>query len=358
MRLSGRALVVVTVAAAALAALWWMGEANTALPAEHPAKPANAPPGSVDFAQRDAVDGARIDRRPPLPPPGTVLSELWTSLAPAARAGHAPSACRLAIDTLACESLAGIRDPFARLPEAPADGELGALQAFIADPAGVLAEIHDGASAAKASDPGNAQRMEAFEASILRICGERSTQRRGEALELLRQAALAGIPDAQTAYVSWGNGGYGMLPGAMAEPVFERWLQEAPTVLFRMLDAGHPEAPALLSEAYGRDAYHGFLFPFDPMRAVAYAQLARRIWGSGSLASGMLEERQAALPAELRLQADRLAEQLYREHYAGRPAPSGDPSWHRFGSVHLGLGPAPAALRTRCAVSTVGAALP
>jgi hypothetical protein len=140
-----------------------------------------------------------------------------------------------------------------------------------------------------------------------------------------------------------------MLQGTMADPTFERWMEEAPIVLTRMLDAGHPEAPALLSEAYARDGFHGWLYPYDPMRAVAYGQLAQRIGQRRSLGARFVEFRRPRLTPAQRAEADRLAEQLFRERYAGRTFPDATGRRYLLGSLDLGVGPPPLNKADECA---------
>lgn len=269
-------------------------------------------------------------------------------LAPAARAGHAPSACRLAIATLACASQEASRRFATPLPDTLPEGELEAMQAFVADPLGIAAEIN------KAATPELTRRIERLNAEIARFCGPISDDRRSEAFALLRQAALAGIPDAQTTYVTWGAGVTGLMQGTMSEPTFERWMGEAPTVLARMLDAGHAEAPGLLAEAYGRDQLHGWLYPYDPVRAVAYGQLAQRIGPTNRSATRLVEYHRPALSPAQRAEADRLTERLHTAHYAGRAQPTHRDRRRWLGIIHLGVGPVPAAKTDECAANLTG----
>jgi hypothetical protein len=330
-----------------VAALAWIlhaGDASTNASVPTASEPvAEAAPGiepRVDELQ-DTTPPADALRSVSMPPPSTSLPELWTLLGPAARAGDAPSACRLAIETLRC----GIHQhtsTFPRLPTALPAGELAALEVFVADPTGLLTEV---------SGPGYAQRgmtdrIERLNAELDRHCGTLATERRGEALALLRQAALAGVPDAQLTYVEAFSGAH--LPGAMADPVFERWMKETPTVLARMLDAGHPNAPSLFAAAYGRDRFHGHLFPYDPMRSVAYGQLDRRIGNTSSLASRFVEIRRQALTAAQRDEADRLAEQLYAAHYAGRPRARSERQRDMLYTLYVGVGASSAARAREC----------
>lgn len=328
------------------AAAWWLVRMNDAA-RDIGASTTTAPtaPQATSAPPLPANDATVLADPPAL---GTPLPSLWEALAPAARAGHAPSACRIALTTLACAAQADIRRYARPVPITSAMPELEALQAFVADPVGLAAELN------RATSPELEQRIERLNDDIDRFCGPITAERRSEALALLRQAALAGVPDAQTAYVGWGTYATAMLQGTMADPTFERWMEEAPIVLTRMLDAGHPEAPGLLAEAYGRDQLHGWLYPYDPMRAVAYGQLARRIGQRQGLAVHFVEIRRSALSASQRAEADRLTEQLHAAHYAGRVIPPAQYRRTLLGTLYLGVGPIPAGKVDECAASATG----
>jgi len=86
-------------AVAVAAAVWWAGTRPDA--EEQPAT--QGVPRSVAAAvaptRVPANTPAAQIATPPMPPAGTSLPALWDTLEPAARAGHAPSACRLAVTT-------------------------------------------------------------------------------------------------------------------------------------------------------------------------------------------------------------------------------------------------------------------
>jgi hypothetical protein len=343
MRLN-RALVAV-VGIALVAGLVWMLRAGEALtpvpPTGEPVTDTAGPAPAEDEVLDGPTDADAVRMRTP-PPPSTPVPELWAQLGPAARAGDAPSACRLAIETLRCDRHLQTRAFSQRLPPAlPAD-ELAALEAFVADPTGILTAI----SAPANADTAATDRAQRLNEDIDRHCGTVATERRGEAFALLRQAALAGVPDAQATYVEAFTG---MLqPGAMADPVFERWMDEAPTVMTRMLDAGHPDAPSLFAEAYGRDSFHGQLFPYDLMRSVAYGQLDQRIGNNRSLAARFVDIRRQALTPAQRDEADRLTAQLYAAHYAGRPLARNERRRDLLYTIHAGVGAGAAARADEC----------
>lgn len=345
MRLN-RALVAV-VGVAVVAAFVWMLRAGEAREPTHlpPTGEPVADTASWAPAEDDVLDGPTdadaVRMRTP-PPPSTPVAELWARLGPAARAGDAPSACRLAIETLRCDLHLQTRAFATPMPPALPDGELAALEAFVADPTGILTAI----SASARDDAAATARLQRVNAEIDGYCGTVTMERRSEALALLRQAALAGVPDAQLTYVQAFSGIHQR--GAMADPVFERWMDEAPTVMARMLDAGHPDAPSLFAEAYARDGFHGQLFPYDLMRSVAYGQLDQRIGNDRSLAARFVDSRRQALTPAQRAEADRLTAQLYAAHYAGRTPAHNERRRDMLYRLGAGIGVSAAARAEEC----------
>jgi hypothetical protein len=144
-------------------------------------------------------------------------------------------------------------------------------------------------------------------------CEGLSPERADAALALLRAAALAGQPDAQAVYAA-GEGWFLTIPGGMGRPEFEQWRREAPMVVARMLDEGHPEAPGLLADAYSGHTWLGGLYDTDLERATAYLILNARLMGRPETAERQL----AKVPAEITARARQQAEALYARHYEGR----------------------------------------
>ncbi|NJN36794.1 MAG: hypothetical protein HC794_06715 [Nitrospiraceae bacterium] len=157
---------------------------------------------------------------------------------------------------------------------------------------------------------------------------------------------MGGLPDAQLGYIAAFSEIH--LPGAMGDPTFERWMEEVPTVMTRMLDAGHADAPTLFAEAYARDRWHGHLFPFDLMRSVAYGQLDQRIGNDRTLAARFVAIRRQALSPAQRAEADQMTAQLYAAHYAGRPHAKNEHRRHLLYSIQLDPGPSSTARDTLC----------
>jgi len=69
-----------------------------------------------------------------------------------------------------------------------------------------------------------------------------------------------------------------------------------------------------------------------------------------SFASRTIEYRRPALTAAQRLEADRLAEQLFNEHFAGRPtsARADAQQQHLMGPIYTGIGPVPPGREHEC----------
>ena len=188
-------------------------------------------------------------------------------------------------------------------------GELNALRRFEYSPSsfGRAAEP-EGPHAQAALDDADRRTNAAT-----RHCEGLSPERANASLALLRAAALAGQPDAQAVYAA-GEGWFLSIPGGMGRPEFEQWRREAPMVVARMLDEGHPEAPGLLAGAYSGQTWLGGLYDTDLERATAYLLLNARLMGKPETAERQL----AKVPAEITARARQQAETLYARHYAGR----------------------------------------
>jgi hypothetical protein len=251
-----------------------------------------------------------------LPPRDVALDRLWSTLQRPAQAGDAGAACRLAIETLRCVGAVRMAAVFTASPAAE-PGELQTLLAFEDAPSsfGRPAGPEDPRSEA-ALDAVN-QRANA----AARHCEGLSPERAYASLALLRAAALAGQPDAQAVYAA-GEGWFLSIPGGMGRPEFEQWRREAPLVIARMLDEGHPEAPGLLAGAYSGQTWLSGLYDTDLERATAYLILNARLMGKPETAERQL----AKVPAEITARARQQAEALYAKRYAGRPI--GKPSYY------------------------------
>lgn len=245
----------------------------------------------------------------PTPPGTTPLNALWAALQGPAQAGDAVAACRLAIETLRCVNTVRFAAAVADQRRVP-EGELAALMAFEGSPSTFV-------QTERAGDSGRDAVIEAMDANTqaaVARCEGLSEVRAHAALALLRAAALAGQPDAQAAYAA-GEGWFLSMPGAMGRPEFDQWRREAPLIVARMLDAGHPDAPGLLAGAYSHQTWLGGLYDPDLERASAYLILNARLMGKPHMAERELQN----VPADVVARARQQAEALHAKHFAGRP---------------------------------------
>lgn len=297
------------VALGIVALVWW-------LPQRAPTTVASPRDGETSMTQAPASTPSSIVEQPDqtrltpvaLPPRDVALDRLWSTLQRPAQAGDAGAACRLAIETLRC---VGAVRMAAVLTASPAieQGELQTLQAFEDAPSSF-------GRAAEAEDPQIEAALVAMNQrrnAATRHCEGLSPERANASLALLRAAALAGQPDAQAVYAA-GEGWFLTIPGSMGRSEFEQWRREAPMVVARMLDEGHPEAPGLLAGAYSGQTWLGGLYDTDLERATAYLLLNARLMGKPEIAERQL----AKVPAEITARARQQAEALYTRHYAGR----------------------------------------
>jgi hypothetical protein len=258
-----------------------------------------------------AGDPVRMSDTPsstPMPPKNTWLDELWATLLGPAQSGESQAACRLAFETIRCEHYIRMFQ-IGVTPRSQVRGELQALVALERSPEFFMAIPRD----ARAATPSAGDHVfERFRPGLQR-CGGYSAERAATAHGLLRAAALAGEPDAQALYAS-GEGWFMVMPGGLGGPVYEQWVREAPLVVARMLDAGHPDAPALLAGAYGGQSWLAGLYPRDAERAAAFLILNTRLMQRPEIANDWLR---GMAPAQ-RARAAAMAEELYRRHYEGR----------------------------------------
>lgn len=280
-------------------------------------------------ATRVAVD-APIDApsAAPQPPWDTPLDALWSALQGPARAGDARAACRLAIETLRCAHATAGMAAFASSPE-DTTGELAALLAFEGSPSSASQDAAGLDPEAQAALALMQDRLERVAARCDGLSDERATA----SLALLRSAALAGQPDAQVLYAG-GEGWFLSIPGALGRPEFEQWRREAPLVVARMLDAGHPDAPGLLAGAYSGQTWLSGLYEPDPERAAAYLFLSARLMGKPEAAESQLRERSV----EERALARQRSDALFAQHYGDTDRRSSARFWLGAGTRLLQSG--------------------
>lgn len=230
----------------------------------------------------------------PLPPRDARLPDIATNLQSRADAGDRKAACRLGIELLRCDRLLKVQ------ADKSVDGIVVAELALEAQ--GKLDQANEYASV-------NLRYYELAEA-----CSALPGDLLAQGPRYLRQAALAGEPEAMLRYadgqsLDWGNG-YRYL----RTPEFDLWRTEAPAILQRALSAGRPEAVHLLHQAYSNDqGTLQSLFAQDPMRAHAYFMLQRRLFGSSRvLPEALVPE---ALDAGQLRQAEQLADQWFESAF-------------------------------------------
>lgn len=312
MRLSARAsLLVATVLATIALIAWWLqrDEMAALLAAKAKVQTRRDADASASPALDEPSNDADTAKPIALPAKGTPLGRLWATLQAAAQSGDSGAACRLAIETLRCVHVTRVAGTWAA-SQADEAGELQTLLDFEAAPSSF-------GRRAPANDPqaqGAVNDMTERTRAAARQCEGLSQDRTDMAISLLRAAALAGQPDAQAVYAA-GEGWFLTIPGGMGRPEFEQWRREAPMVVARMLDEGHPEAPGLLAGAYSGQTWLGGLYEADLERATAHLILNARLMGKPEAAERQL----AKVPAEITARARQQAEALYARHYAGRP---------------------------------------
>lgn len=273
------------VLAAAAAWLVLRPEPSAAPPRVTETGPVLAPTDIVDTAAQRASSDADT----PMPPPATPLPQLVAALSERARQGHAHAACRIAVETLACDVAWTIfrarqaRDALFSTRSERYQDEL---------------DRHDLAVAEQVAR-----------------CGPVSDAQRAEAGRLLADAAHRGNVTAALLYVDGAHlhgGAENNYHAFLSHPGFDRWRAEAPVMVERLHRQGVWEASMLLQIAYGGQfSLLGGLVPDDPERALAHRLLLSRLRGAA----------EPPMPKEPpdRVQAAReLAEGWHRNYYGGR----------------------------------------
>lgn len=138
------------------------------------------------------------------------------------------------------------------------------------------------------------------------------------AFDLLRQAALAGHPEAVLRYA---RGEVLNLDGRqlfafLRTPRFETWRREALPLLETQLQAGHPEAVLLMLETRSTGNFLSWITPPDAVQDQAYQRLAQRLFGDDPALRRLA--RSPRMTEAQRSQADALAEQWHRDRFGGQ----------------------------------------
>lgn len=292
---------------------WLLSDSEMPSPASAPTRDDSNPAARESDRPRGGSDHATLATIPPitLPPQDMPLNRLWFTLQGPAQAGDTGAACRLAIETLRCSGAIQFAEAVAPSPQDDR-GPLQVLLDFERAP-------HSFSRSAEDSDPRDQAVFDGLERRVrvaAKRCDGATPERAAIARGLLRAAALGGQPDAQTVYAA-GEAWFLTEAGAMGSAEFDQWRREAPMIVARMLDAGHPEAPGLLTGAYSGQTWLSGLYDRDLERAAAFLILNARLMGKPELAERELTN----LDAATRTRAREQAEALFEKHYAGRETP-------------------------------------
>lgn len=247
------------VALALCAGAWFMFPPNAPAPATVPKAAAVLHGAASASTQRPEPES--LSPSPPLPPAEAPLPLVYPSLQARADAGDAKAACRLGIELLRCQRLGWFQD-YTREHLLYAEAE--ATKAGDLDLADELA------------------RANLHYREIGLACAELSPALMERGAHYLRQAALAGEPEAMLRYAD--GQGFRQSPwdhGYLRSPEFDQWRREAPGMIERALALGRPEAVHLLESAHTSD--EGLLQGIvrnDPVQAAAHRQLIERLQGA------------------------------------------------------------------------------
>lgn len=262
--------------------------------------PAEAP--AADATERDADDLPTLPKptKPPAPLPArdAPLSTISVQLEALARNGDSRAACRLAVELLRCAEIELWREELAR------EGSLDTSE---------LSSEADG-------DFDRADKWaseEIWRIRQLEQCRLLPRALHDQAWDHLRDAALAGEPEAIIRYASSPQLGMGMGNGFLHHPGFDDWRREAPVMLQRLFRAGDRDAAMLLmlTSLGDMDPLSG-LIGGDEQDFLAYRLLHWRMRSDAPPAPSM--NRYSASQIE---QATRRAEAWHRDYFAGRLFP-------------------------------------
>jgi hypothetical protein len=230
----------------------------------------------------------------PLPPRDAPITEI-ASLLSRADAGDAAAACQL-----------GVRLNFCTRAAFFSDQRLNALRA----------------QEAKQHAKGDLAGANSSAASLLK--GTRIRQQcdgvpealQRRAFDYLRQAALAGEPEAVIRYSRGQHLAGRSSFGFIRTPQFDTWRREALSMLEARLAAGHPEAVLVMLEARGEANFLSMVTPQDPTLDLAYRLLARRLFGEHPSLRRHLKMH--GFTPEQHREAERLAEDWHQQRFGAR----------------------------------------
>ena len=234
-------------------------------------RPAPPPPPAATAAQTDA--SADVLLRVPVgapsanrtavvfPPHGTPVAEMVAVLKPAAAAGDARAACRLAAELYFC-----------RIAEMHVQGKLTETVAAARGDVEIPSEDGD---------------LDVAMVDTERACRELPPELHARADAWLASAARAGNIEAMVQYI---QGSFLFRRSAhdfIAHPEFDRWRRDAPVMLEQLLRAGVPEAAFLMMIGTSADlGLAAAVIPDDPVRNLAAMILMRRLRGTATRPNG------------------------------------------------------------------------
>ena len=316
---------------------WWMAVSGKS--PQTPSPPGNDTAGDSTIAgRRDGPSSPPARNGKGDPPPAEwgawpsndqPITERWALLAPLAIQGDAVAACRLGIELIECERRLSRYGHVGRESRLGALADLDALvglgdhvsdwqteATLAAENRGRPAEYHETA-AINARHAAKRRRIETA------ICDGLDPSQAASGPRWLREASLAGQPDAQVAYVMlyrrWLT-----YPGALHDPELVTWRSVAPTILDRLLQSGDTRAPHLVATLLGEPGGAGALLPSDPMRAAAAARV--RDWLATASTRSELQRPaigEQALDDAARARVTQLALQM-AAHFPERTRPAQD----------------------------------
>ena len=152
-------------------------------------------------------------------------------------------------------------------------------------------------------------------------CEELLGQHLDRHLDLLRQAAHAGEPEAMLRYaMGEGFGLHGASFDYLRSPGFDTWRREAPGMLQSLLEAGYPEAVIyrMLANEPGLGGPLANLLQGDPVQDQAYGELFLLLNEESPLLEMMRTQIRSRANETVREQAQQQAERWHQDHFRGQ----------------------------------------
>ncbi len=270
------------------------------------------------LAPMQAVNAAQI----PLPPANVPVVQLFDVLKQRADSGDSRAACRLGMELGRCVKVRELLGA----GEYPANGAaqrqslraLGAIDRQSAEiaAAALYASTNEAFEEERSPPADLTQQYE----DIAKRCDKLTPQQLSQDFYYIRQAALAGQPDAMFSYID-GVALDSSKPYAMfGTPEFDLWRNEASALLQRALAQGHADAAMLLwfatSPSPGPSVLAGLYKP-NAQQSATYMHLYFRAIGAPPPKDSQMPQLDVRQRAMAKVQADA----LFDRHFAKRPPP-------------------------------------